>query len=175
MNYVDIIIGVLLIWGLIQGLRKGLLMEVASLIALVAGIFGAIHFSHFVIQELQVYLSWDQQFIEWTGYALTFILIVVVLILVGKLLTKLVKFVALNLFNRLLGGVFGLAKVAFLCSVLLMFINSFDTGITKETQAFDDSYLYNFIEPVGPYLLPQILEEGRELSTDFDEEYLEST
>ena len=46
MNVLDIIILVLLVLGLINGFRKGLFVEVASLVALVAGIYGAIHFSN---------------------------------------------------------------------------------------------------------------------------------
>jgi membrane protein required for colicin V production len=45
MNYIDIIIGIVLIVSAISGFRKGLIVEVASLAALILGIWGAIHFS----------------------------------------------------------------------------------------------------------------------------------
>ena len=43
MNILDIILGALILFGLIRGLSKGLFVEVASLVALIAGVFGAIH------------------------------------------------------------------------------------------------------------------------------------
>ena len=45
MNILDIILGALILFGLIRGLSKGLFVEVASLVALIAGVFGAIRIS----------------------------------------------------------------------------------------------------------------------------------
>ena len=42
MNFLDIVIGLLLVWGLFKGLKNGLFVEIASLAALIAGIYGAI-------------------------------------------------------------------------------------------------------------------------------------
>jgi len=46
MSFLDIILGLLLAYGLYKGLKNGLFVELASLVALIAGIFGAIHFSY---------------------------------------------------------------------------------------------------------------------------------
>ena len=46
MGILDIILGVLLAYGLFRGLKNGFFVEIASVIALIAGIFGAIHFSY---------------------------------------------------------------------------------------------------------------------------------
>ena len=48
MNTFDIIITGLLLFGFVRGLFKGFFLEVASFIALIAGIYGAIHFSYFI-------------------------------------------------------------------------------------------------------------------------------
>ena len=53
MAIIDIIIGALLLFGLIRGFSKGLFVEVASLVALVAGVYGAIHFSNFAAEFLE--------------------------------------------------------------------------------------------------------------------------
>ena len=45
MSIIDIVLGALLLFGLIRGAMKGLFVEIASLFALVLGVFGAIHFS----------------------------------------------------------------------------------------------------------------------------------
>ena len=45
MNYIDIILGLLLIFSAIGGFKNGLIAEIASLAALILGIWGAIHFS----------------------------------------------------------------------------------------------------------------------------------
>ena len=70
MNYLDIIIGILLILGLFKGLKNGLLIEVASLIALILGVYGAIHFSYYAVDFLNEKVSWSEQTINFAPLAL---------------------------------------------------------------------------------------------------------
>ena len=44
MNYIDIIIIAILIWSVFRGFKNGLFIEIASIAALVFGIWGAIRF-----------------------------------------------------------------------------------------------------------------------------------
>ena len=60
MNTFDIIIAVLLLFGFIRGLFKGLFVEVASLAALIGGVYGAIHFSETVGTYLKTYVDWEE-------------------------------------------------------------------------------------------------------------------
>ena len=48
MNYIDLTIGGLLIFGAVRGFFKGLIVEVAALAALVLGIIGALLFSSII-------------------------------------------------------------------------------------------------------------------------------
>jgi membrane protein required for colicin V production len=96
MNIIDIVLGALLLFGLIRGLMKGLFVEVASLLALVLGIFGAIHFSHFAASLLEGYLDWSDDTINMAAFAITFVIIVLAISLAGKALTKLADFAALE-------------------------------------------------------------------------------
>ena len=52
MNYVDIILAAPLLLGAFKGFKKGLIIELISLIALAVGIWGAVHFSDFAVQLL---------------------------------------------------------------------------------------------------------------------------
>ena len=47
MNKIDIILLIILGFGLVRGFMRGLIIEMASLLAIVVGIYGAIHFSFF--------------------------------------------------------------------------------------------------------------------------------
>ena len=79
MNTFDIIIAVILIFGFIRGLLKGLFVEVASLISLIAGIYGAIHFSYFVGNFLAGKVEWDEKYITIVSFAITFAIIVLII------------------------------------------------------------------------------------------------
>lgn len=161
MNTIDIIFGIILILGFIQGLRKGLFVELASLIGLIAGIYGAIHFSYFVGDWLVEKTAWSEQVIKLTAFAITFIIIVLIVSLAGKLLTKVANFAMLGIINKLLGAVFAVLKFAFLLSVVLMFIDAADRQLSIiGDDNKEDSVLYSLVQPLAPALLPSILQQA---------------
>ena len=92
MAVIDIVLGALILFGLIRGLFKGLFVELASVIALVAGVYGAIHFSYFVANFLETKTEWDEKTINITAFAITFVVIILLISLAGKALTKLADF-----------------------------------------------------------------------------------
>lgn len=163
MNIIDVIIVVILILGFVRGAMRGFIVELASLVALVAGIYGAIHFSYYAIDFLAERVSWDEEYIQLAGFAATFLIIVIFILLIGKLLTKLAGVMALGVVNRILGGFFGLIKFAFVLSVILMFVEGFNKNITFiEEGKFKTSILFRPVKKIAPMLLPPILEEFKE-------------
>ena len=56
MNYIDIAIVGLVIFGAVKGFSKGFIIEAASLIALILGLIGALLFSSTVGTLLEKYL-----------------------------------------------------------------------------------------------------------------------
>ena len=95
-------------------------MEISSLLALVLGVFGALHFSSFTASLLANYIEWD--YLPLLAFALTFIGIMIGVAWIGKLLTKLAKVVLLGFLNRLLGALFGACKWLVICGVLLWIV-----------------------------------------------------
>ena len=118
MNFIDIILGIFLLLGLVRGFMKGFFIELASLVALIAGIFGAIHFSYYASSFIAEHVDWEENYINLAAFAVTFIIIIVIISLAGKLLTKLANIIALGILNKLLGGAFGVIKMAFLATIL---------------------------------------------------------
>ncbi len=160
MNYLDIILGILLLYGLAKGIMKGLFVELASLIAIVAAIYGATHFSDFVGNILAKSVSWEPQYIKLTAFALTFIAILIIVSLLGKTLTKIADFAALGMVNKILGGAFGLLKFAFIASAAIMFIGPLNNtlGIVKK-ETISESILYDKVAAFAPLILPKIMKE----------------
>src|SRR5688572_12092091 len=99
MVILDIVIGILLVWGLYKGLKNGFFVELASLIALVAGIYGAIHFSYFVGDRLSERLEWDPRYISITAFLVTFLAILLLVNFAGRFLTKIADFAMLGFLN----------------------------------------------------------------------------
>ena len=158
MNTFDIIIAALLIFGFIRGLLKGLFVEVASLVALIAGVYGAIHFSDFVGNFLAEKVSWDERYITIVSFAITFAIIVLVIALLGKMLTKVADFAALGLLNKLLGGVFGALKIGLILSIILLVFTKLNNTIPFiSDEQKDDAILYEPVKNLAPTLFPNFL------------------
>ncbi|WP_108869445.1 CvpA family protein [Aquimarina aquimarini] len=160
MNYIDIILGIFLLWGLIKGFSKGFFSSLASLVALVVGIYIAVHFSHISGEYLEQYVDWQQGTTKLVAFALTFIIVVILVSLAGKILTKVADYAALGILNKILGGAFGVLKMAFIASVIIIFIDALNRNITiiKE-DTLNSSLLYPPIRKLAPSVLPSILKK----------------
>lgn len=158
MAIIDIVLVALLGFGLIRGFFKGFFVEVASLVALIAGIYGAIHFSYYVADLLIEHVDWSEKTINITAFAITFIIIVLVIALAGKALTKLADFAALGFLNKLLGGVFGLLKIGLILSIILIIFDKMNNTITfVDEEHTQDSVLYEPVKSLAPMLFPTII------------------
>lgn len=167
MTVIDIVLGALILFGLIRGLMKGLFIEVASLIALIAGVYGAIHFSNFAAEFLMERVDWNEKTINITAFAITFVIIVLVISLAGKALTKLADFAALGMLNKLLGALFGGLKIAMILSIILMIFAKMNKTIPFINEKdLEDSVLYEPVKSIAPMVLPNFLDEDTENNSD---------
>lgn len=158
MGVLDIILAALLLFGLVRGFMKGLFVEVASLIALVAGVYGAIHFSSFAASFLEGRFDWSEKTINITAFAITFVIIILAISLAGKALTKIADFAALGIINKLLGGVFGALKIGLILSVLLIVFDNLNRTIPFVDKAdLEDSILYKPVKSLAPMIFPSII------------------
>ena len=164
MNVFDIVIAALLIFGFVRGVMKGLFVEVASLAALIGGVYGAIHFSYFIGDFLKEAFSWSQEYISLAAFAGTFIIIIVTISLLGKMLTKLADFAALGVINKILGGVFGAIKIGLILSVVFIFFGKMnDTIQFVKKETLDESILYAPVRKIAPTIFPSIIKNEDEL------------
>jgi membrane protein required for colicin V production len=159
MGILDIILGVLLAYGLFRGLKNGFFVEIASVIALVAGIYGTIHFSYITSDYLNERLDWDATYIKITAFIITFLGIVVVVHLLGKALTRVADFAMLGLLNRIAGGIFGIVKVAVILGSLMIFLERAGLPLHEiQPEAFEKSIFYGPLKDTGAFIFSSILE-----------------
>jgi membrane protein required for colicin V production len=167
MNWIDFIIIAVLGFGLIQGFIDGLIIEIAKLAALILGVWGAIHFSGWTAEKLS---GWFDMQTTWTGivaFAITFVVIVIGINLLGKLLDTVFRAVALGFAVKSLGAIFGAIKTALILSVIFVFLNSIDEKRHFLPSAtIEKSYLYNPISDLVPSIFPVL--EGGDLIDSFN-------
>ena len=95
MNMFDIVILILVAYGLISGFIKGFIVEVSGIIALGVGITGAFKFSEILGNYLIIYIDWEPKIIQIVSFILIFIGIVYIISLLAKMLTKALKLILL--------------------------------------------------------------------------------
>lgn len=167
MSVIDIILGALLIFGIVRGFMKGLFVEIASLVALVAGVYGAIHFSHYVSDKLSDVVDWSEKYVNVAAFAITFFIIVLLVSLAGKAFTKLADFAALGILNKILGAAFGILKVGFILSVILIIFSHTNRNIEFVSQdKLNKSVLYAPIKGLATLIFPNIIKQEEELRED---------
>ncbi len=163
MSIIDIVLAALLLFGLIRGVMKGLFVEVASLVALVLGVYGAIHFSSFAAEFLESKVDWNEKTINIVAFAITFVIIVLAISLAGKALTKLADFAALGILNKLLGGVFGALKIGLILSVLLIVFNKLNKTLPfMDKEDLEESILYKPVKSLAPMIFPNLIKSEAE-------------
>ena len=124
-------------------------MELASLAALVAGIFIAIHFTWFAAEFLADTFKMEGKTLSVVSFILTFIVVVIVVYAAGRLLDRLVNIVFLGFVNKIFGLAFGILKAAVFLSLALMVLNTFDDDeslISRDVK--ENSLLYRPIASV---------------------------
>ena len=159
MNYLDIIMGSLVLFGAVKGFFKGFIIEAASIVALIVGILGALLFASTIGGLLSTYFDFDT--IPPTGiiFALIFIVIIISINLLAKLLTKFIKMAALGLINRIFGTLFGGLKFAIMLSALLLLLDQFSFLFQYfDTIILEESILYDPIKNLGEILFEWLLD-----------------
>lgn len=160
-NYFDFIIAIFLIWSAYRGFTKGFLIAAASLAALVLGVWGGIRFSHMTAALLISYFGLQTEHLPLISFALTFVIIVILVHLLSRALDKLIKAVALGFVNRLAGLLFGVLKTAFLISILLVILNSIDRRLPFiPDEHKENSLLYMPLSRFAPAIFPFLNFDG---------------
>jgi len=136
---------------------------IASLLALVLGIFGAMKFRPLFASLLDSVFSIDPAHMNAIAFAVAFISIVIVVHLAALFLDKLIKAVALNLVNRVLGMAFGVLVTAFIISMILWPLNQ----VNAERQIIkpkhiEGSLLYKPVSSFAPAVFPMLKKQDWE-------------
>ncbi len=136
MNGVDMAIVIVTLMSCVFGLWRGFVKEVLSLLTWIAALLLADMYSAQVATYLLDLISSDTvRYI--TAFALIFVIIMILGTLLNTLLGKLLNLTGLNLADRLMGAVFGVARGVVIVLVILFVSNIF----VSETEQWQKSRL----------------------------------
>lgn len=159
MNIFDVIVLIILLYGLIMGFIKGFIIEVAGIIALILGVTGSFKFARILEVSLNSYVDWSPKTIQIASFIILFIIIIYAVSLLAKMITKTLKIIALGMINRIFGGIFGLLKWCVILSSLVLVsqeINEIITLIPDKT--LKDSVSYSLLDKLGGFLFDWVMQ-----------------
>jgi membrane protein required for colicin V production len=152
MNFIDLTILIVVIMFSIRGIIRGFVLEITSLVGLIAGYLVAMLFLDQVTSLiLNIFPSLPRTLVQIVSFLLLFIGSNLLLKLLALLLTKTLKLALLGWLNRLLGGLAGLTKSVILMSMvvfLLSFLPFFNPLLEKAD--LGKSNLYPVLNMLGP-------------------------
>lgn len=151
MSAFDLFLLVPISYGAFKGLRRGLLLEVISLVALLIGIIGGLKLLNEALPVMRGFFGDLFGILPFFTFLVVFALIIMGVRLLGLLVKKAIDFTPLGLFDNVLGGVLGALKWCFGLSLLL-----YVSGLAG-LQVSDETARASFVYPKLVLLTPLAL------------------
>ncbi len=154
----------------IKGYRKGFIVAIFSVVAIIIGLAAALKLSSLVAIKLKESLSTTAyQWLPFISFAIVFIGAVLLVRIGAKLIEKSVEMVMLGWINRLAGIFLYILLYLMVWSVFLFYAEKFDLFKTDTIKA---SMTYNYIQPLGPAVMNafgKIIPFFKDMFTDLEE------
>lgn len=150
MTILDLILAIPLGFLIWKGYRKGAIFEFTNLFGLAFGIWAAFRFC----RRVMAWLSFEGDTAILIAFFVTFVAVVVLAHLLGKLIEGVVKLVKVGLLNNLLGALFGLLQGLCILSVLLYYVALIDSHeVLLKPETKEASILYRPVTKTGDRLI----------------------
>ncbi len=157
MEVIDIIILILIGVGVIQGLMKGSMKELASVVGFVAGLLLARALFGTVAEQLAPALGTSITIAQILSFILIWVAVPIGCSLVASVLTKALEVVHLGWLNRLAGAMLGAVKMMLLVGIgiyVLEYIDPKSEMVSKTTKK--TSVLYTPMKELVDQCLPVV-------------------
>ena len=154
MTKIDIAISLILAVGAFLGYKRGFLMELFFLVAILLGVFAGFKLMSMGMEILQREWNADKKFLPYISFAVIFILVLVLTIFVGTRIKNSLDDTFLGKVDAIAGALLGVTKYAFCLSVIFWLANSVKISLPNTWTS--GSYLYpltaKFAERTSGYL-----------------------
>ena len=153
-NYLDIILFLPFVWAFYRGWTKGLILQLATLAALVLGLWGAGKLTNYLLPILKTKYNFTSEYTHITVYAICLIGLFALVYFIGWLLTKFVKAVALGIPNRLAGVLFAILKYGILMAFFVYYLDKLNNQFNfMDPTLPEGSFLYHPLLKTSHWLL----------------------
>ena len=150
MNSLDWIILAFLTFAAFQGYRKGFILEIISILALLLGILGGLKLIDFGKEFLARHLEIEGDALPYLSFLFIFIIIVILLNLAGRAVKKILDMTLLGNLDDIFGSIIGILKWSLILSSLIWIASIIELKLPFTWT--ENSLLYPYISWVAPNL-----------------------
>ncbi len=165
--YLDIFIGIILIFALVRGLMNGFVKELASTIGFLVGLFVAATCYETLGEYLTVDGSEVNMFTSIVAFLLLWIIVPIIFGLLATLITKALDLTALGIANRIGGGILSMAKYLVLLSCVLNVMVSLNILNNERTEGSvmlePVQFITKFAMERASDYVPEVIEKAGEM------------
>lgn len=165
MNWVDIVLGLVIVSFIALGVYRGIIREALSLAGMVIGIFAGFKLYEVVGWHLEGFLGAGPGIANLAAFLGIFVIILAVFAYLGHLLKKGAEKVFIAWLDRTMGGIFGAAKGLIISSVIALILALFPFTDKLEND-LQSSVIGPHIVKIGPAIYGTVMNKVR--SDDYD-------
>lgn len=157
MEIIDFIILIPLFYGGWKGFKKGFVMELFTILALLVGLYAAFHFSDKITEMIVGKTHEKPGYLPAISFLLLFLAVGAMVYFGGKALEQILKIAQLSFLNKGIGAVIGILKWGYLVGCIFVFIQSLDANeklITKKNK--DHALLYPVVTGLVSHTIPGV-------------------
>lgn len=146
----DLVLVIILVFAVIKGYQRGLIIGVFSFIAIIIGLAAALKLSTIAAGYIGSAIKISDTWLPIISFAVVFIIVVLLVRLGANMIQKTVEFSMLGWVNRL-GGILLYVTIFIIVYSIVIFYAEQVNLIQPAT--IEKSITYNFIQPWGPKVI----------------------
>ena len=124
MNPFDILVIIILAYGLIRGVFRGVVREISSIIGVLGGFYAAYTYYPRVAQLISPWIT-DPGYRNILSFLLIFSAVVILVAILAVVIKYLLNIAYMGWIDRVSGAVFGFAKGLLVCCVIFIVLTAF--------------------------------------------------
>jgi membrane protein required for colicin V production len=148
LNKADLVIAIILAVGAFLGYKRGFLMELFFLVALVAGVLLGFKLMGWGVEVLAREFNADTKVLPYLSFLIIFVLVLLLVLFIGNRIKNSLDKTFLGKVDAMAGAVLGVVKYAFSISIIIWIFESFK--LDRLDSLAKDSALYPWVAGVAP-------------------------
>ncbi len=143
----DILFAALIVFAVLKGYQRGLIIGLFSLVAVIIGLAAAMKLSVVMADYLGIAVNISSQWMPVISFAVVFLLVILLIRLGAKVIEKTVQMAMMGWLNKIGGILLFVAIYITVFSVLIFYAEQLKL---LQQDTIDKSVTYSFIQPWGP-------------------------